>query len=296
MIRSHRRHSACEEMSPIQPKKKHFMNGIIAVYELVRGAGQLQISAFAASSAFFMFLSLVPIILLICSIIPYTSLSQEMVLSIFDEYLGNLVPGNVAVLFDDIVQEIYSGSLLTLSVSAIATIWSAGKMFLALMRGLDNIHHDGLQNYFVARMKACLYTVVMMAVIVFLLLVVVFGSKIVSFITYYVPDIAPFLNWVLSFRFGFTLLGLVIVFTVIYTFVPKKKLKLTRQIPGALFSALLWIIFSWLFSAYVSYTDNFGAYGSLATIVIAMIWLYYCMYIFLMGAYLNVRRAGRRAA
>ena len=46
------------------------MNGIIAVYELVRGAGQLQISAFAASSAFFMFLSLVPIILLICSIIP----------------------------------------------------------------------------------------------------------------------------------------------------------------------------------------------------------------------------------
>ena len=293
---SHRRDFVYEEMSPIQSKHNHFMNGVITVYELVRGTGQLQISAFAASSAFFLFLSLVPIILLVCSIIPYTSLSQDTVIAIFDEYINQLVPSNVAALFNDIVQEIYSGNLLTLSVSAIATVWSAGKMFLALMRGLDAIHQDGPQNYFIARMKACLYTVVMLAVVVFLLLVVVFGSKIVEIITYYVPDVAPFLNWILSFRFGFTLLGLVIVFTGIYTFVPKKHLCLTSQIPGAVFSALLWMAFSWLFSAYVSHTDTFGAYGSLATIVIAMIWMYYCMYILLMGAYLNVRHAKKRTA
>lgn len=260
------------------------------MYDLIRGTGQVQISAFAASSAFFLFLSLVPIVLLVCSIIPYTRLSQDLVLSIFDTYAQQVVPANVAALLDDIVAEIYSGNLLTLSVSAAATVWSAGKMFLALMRGLDAIHQDGPQNYVIARLKACLYTVVMMAVIVFLLLGVVFGGKIVEVITFYIPDIAPFLNWLLSFRFLFTLLGLIIVFTAIYTWVPKKKLHLTDQIPGAVFSAVLWMGFSWLFSAYVSRTDSFGAYGSLATIVIAMLWMYYCMYILLLGAYLNVRR------
>ncbi len=253
-------------------------------------------SAFAASAAFFLFLSLVPIILLICSIIPYTNLSQETVIAILDRYVAQVVPENVSTLLNSIVDEIYRGNLLTLSVSAVATVWSAGKAFLALSRGLDAIHQTGGQNYVLARLKACLYTVIMMASIVFMLLVVVFGGKIVELITRYIPDVAPFLDWLLTRRFVFSVLGLAVVFTVVYTWVPKKKLSPLSQIPGAVFAALAWMVFSWLFSAYVSRTDSFGAYGSLATIVIAMLWMYYCMYILLLGAYLNVRRANHSAS
>lgn len=246
-------------------------------------------TSFAASSAFFLFLSLVPIILLVCSLVPYTGLTQDAAMDIVAQNLGQIAPENVTELLEDIVDEIYSGGLLTLSVSAIATIWSAGKAFLAIMRGLDVIHGDGLQNYFIARFKACLYTIVMMAAILFLLLVVVFGGKIVDIVTLYVPELAPILNWVLSLRFVFSLCVLTVAFTAIYTWVPQKKLRLLPQIPGALFAALGWMAISWLFSTYISVFDGFSAYGSLATIVIAMLWMYYCMFILLLGAYLNVK-------
>ena len=68
-------------------------------------------------------------------------------MDIVSENLGQIAPENVTDLLESIVDEIYSGGLLTLSVSAVATVWSAGKAFLAIMRGLDVIHGDGLQNY-----------------------------------------------------------------------------------------------------------------------------------------------------
>ncbi len=234
-------------------------------------------------------MSLVPIILLVCSLVPYTGLTQEAAMDIVSENLGQIAPENVTDLLESIVDEIYSGGLLTLSVSAVATVWSAGKAFLAIMRGLDVIHGDGLQNYFVARFKACVYTIVMMAAILFLLLVVVFGGKIVDIVTFYVPELSPVLHWLLSQRFVFSICILVIAFTAIYTWVPQKKLRLLAQLPGALFTSLGWMAISWLFSTYISAFDGFSAYGSLATIVIAMLWMYYCMFILLLGAYLNVR-------
>ena len=76
----------------------------------------------------------------------------------------------------------------------------------------------------------------------------------------------------------------------IYTFVPEKRLKAAKQIPGALFSALGWMIFSLGFSIYFNRIGGRGysyMYGSLAAIVILLLWLYFCMCILFMGAELN---------
>ena len=72
---------------------------------------------------------------------------------------------------------------------------------------------------------------------------------------------------------------------MIYTFIPSARMKFIYQLPGALFSAIVWYVFSWLFSLYVSLPDTYSIYGSLATPVIMMFWLYFCIYIFLIGAF-----------
>ena len=41
------------------------------------------------------------------------------------------------------------------------------------------------------------------------------------------------------------------------------------------------------FSVYIDYFGGFSMYGSLTSIVIVMIWLYFCMYIFFCGALVN---------
>jgi membrane protein len=77
------------------------------------------------------------------------------------------------------------------------------------------------------------------------------------------------------------------LFAMIYTFVPSAKMTFVYQIPGAVFSAVVWYIFSWLFSLYVDLSGYFSVYGSIATLMIMMIWLYFCIYIFMIGAFIN---------
>ena len=91
----------------------------------------------------------------------------------------------------------------------------------------------------------------------------------------------------MKFRFVFVWLMLTVVFALTYTYVPNKKLKMKYQIPGAVFSAVGWNLFSYGFAVYVDSFNGMSIYGSLSTIVIMMFWLYCCIYILLIGANLN---------
>jgi YihY family inner membrane protein len=77
-----------------------------------------------------------------------------------------------------------------------------------------------------------------------------------------------------------------VLFAMIYAYIPNEKLKFREQLTGAMFSAIGWSVFSWCFSIYVSRMGA-GIYGSLSVIILVMIWMYVCMYIVMIGAYLN---------
>ena len=77
---------------------------------------------------------------------------------------------------------------------------------------------------------------------------------------------------------------------MIYKFLPNRKAKFVKQIPGSVFSAIAWMVVSWVFSVYVDIFQGFSSmYGSLTTIVLIMLWMYFCMYSILLGGELNVR-------
>lgn len=90
----------------------------------------------------------------------------------------------------------------------------------------------------------------------------------------------------MNFRFMFVWLVLTLLFAAVYAYVPDKKQRFREHIPGAIFTAVVWSVFSWGFSMYVEWSD-FSIYGSLSIIIIVMLWLYSCMYILMVGAYLN---------
>ena len=71
-------------------------------------------------------------------------------------------------------------------------------------------------------------------------------------------------------------------------FIPDRKPKAKEEVPGALFTSVLWILFSYLFSIYIDYFTNFSSvYGSLTYIVLFMLWMYVCMDILFLGALIN---------
>jgi membrane protein len=80
-----------------------------------------------------------------------------------------------------------------------------------------------------------------------------------------------------------------IFFLAIYVVIPNRKTKISKELPGALVCACGWMGFSYAFSYYIDHYSNYTSmYGSLTTIVLFMLWLYFCMYILFIGAEINV--------
>ncbi len=125
-----------------------------------------------------------------------------------------------------------------------------------------------------------------MAVCILSLILLVFGQLLRGFLNTHFPFVGAVIGRLIDFRSLWFFLVLFFFFWGIYTFVPEKRLKAAKQIPGALFSALAWMVFSLGFSIYFNRIGGRGysyMYGSLAAIVILLLWLYFCMCILLWG-------------
>ena len=249
------------------------------------------LGAFASSTAFFLFLSMVPMLMVICMVIPYTPITEENLLTA----VSRVIPASFTGFVEGVIADVYEKSAGALSIAIIAMLWSAGKGMLALMRGLNVIYRKKEnRNYFVLRTIATIYTMVLLFAMLLSLFIMVFGNKVVRGFLQHVPQLQTLFGYGVYFRFLASWVVLTILFAVLYTYVPKERLKFREQLNGAAFAAVMWNLFSWGFSVYVEHTNSFTIYGSLTMIVITLIWMYCCMYIVLIGAYLNYLLTGNK--
>ena len=243
------------------------------------------VSAFAASAAFFFIISAFPLAMLLITLLGYIpGLEQQMLQSEFLSVMPSFLQEVASKLFD----EIYEKQTVTLiSVTAVAALWAASRGFVSLIRGMNLV--NGIQekrNYFVVRGMAILCTFGFMLAIVCSLLLAVFGQKIVHFISSIFPALETSAFLAVSFRFGVLFVLLTTLFLGLYLLVPSRRSTLRAELPGAVLSALGWILFSWLYSFYLAHANSY-IYGSLTSAVFIMLWLYACIYILFLGAELN---------
>lgn len=243
------------------------------------------ISAYASSIAFFLFLSLIPLLFLICFMIPYTPFTQaDLMIACM-----NLVPKQMNPWIIGLISQIYDRPRGVVPMTLLITIWSAGKGMLALMRALNRIN-DVLEErgYFRLRIISSFYTIVILLVLVVTFVLGVFGRNILNWLVDKTIGIMEIRSELISFvSFLVMIVISIISFSGIYTYIPNKKLAFIKQIPGAVFVAAAWSIFTFGFSLYIEYFSGFTAYGTLGTIVLFLLWLYFCSYIMLMGAVIN---------
>jgi len=78
------------------------------------------------------------------------------------------------------------------------------------------------------------------------------------------------------------------IFCLIYWFFPNLKVRWREALTGAVFTGIFWELAKNLFSLYVTRVVDYSKiFGSLTTIIILLLWLYYSAYIFLFGAELG---------
>lgn len=262
--------------------KKKFLSKLLLFRQ---GVGRAHISIFAASSAFYLFLSLVPLAILLLCLLPYTSLTQGMILQPLLEY----APDQFQQLINKIVIEVYTGSLSALSISLLIELWSASKFFACLAKGVSEIYEGYKeQSFFQLRLHGILYTGLLILFVVLDFLIVVFGEYLVNILGNYFPYYIGLWNALLRLR-GFIFIAYLTCYNaLLFKSLPIAKFKFSQQLPGAAFSAIVWFIFSKLYSLLIDIFHMFGIYGNLTMIIISMVWIYYSMYILYLGAYLNV--------
>lgn len=137
------------------------------------------------------------------------------------------------------------------------------------------------------QLKSLIFTVFFVLAIILVLVISVFGSTILNVIKEKYDISNNILNiYQISKIVIYFFIFLILL--IIYKFVPGHKQKLKKQIPGAIIGTIGWYFISYIFSIYLKTFEGFSVmYGSLTTIVLSMMWVYFCMYIVLIGAEIN---------
>lgn len=243
------------------------------------------INAYAAQTAYFMILSFIPFTMMLLTLIKYTPVTKADLLST----AVDILPTSIDPMVISIIDEVYNKSTAVISLSAITAAWSAAKGVMAIIQALNTINDvEEEHGYIMVRFRAVFYMIIFVIAVVLTLLIIVFGNKILLIIERQYPVVGTITGFFVEIK-NFAVLGiLTLLFWIMFKFIPRKKVKHTKQLPGAIISAVAWTIFSYGFSVYIDMSSGFAnMYGSLTTIILVMIWLYGCMYIMLIGAEIN---------
>ena len=253
------------------------------------------IGSFAASAAYFFILSFFPLVMLLMSLLRYTNLTRDQL----TDLLAEAVPPELHSIMVGIISEVYGKTALTVSLSALVILWTAGKGFMALKNGMDiAVGASKKRNYFWLRILGTFNAVILMAVILAALALGVFGQMLEDMIEKHIDFPGDFVMFVVTFRKVIMLAGFGLLFTLAFLFTPdwkrsernsRRKVRILSLLPGALVSSVGWHLYSALFSYYLRCSHGFeNMYGSLATLIGAMFWLYGCIYLILIGLEINV--------
>lgn len=244
-------------------------------------------SVYAAQASFFLVISAIPLLMLIFSIINlFINIDQQTLL----HTINSLAPTEISGLLTTVINELFdkTSSVSVISITAVSTLWLASRGIMALYTGLNSIYHAPTRNYFYKRILSVIYTLAFIAALILAALLFVFGNKLEYFIGGHSETLMSIIQFLLKGKIIIIMAYLTILIALFFTFLPKKKLSFKRQLPGAAFSAVGWIVFTFIYSIYINNFSNYSyVYGSLAAVVLLMLWLYFCMNIFLYGAQIN---------
>ena len=235
--------------------------------------------------AFFFVLSVVPIVSLITYFASYLHVSMNFVLNFIEKAFS----ADIANMLHPIIQS--NTVSLKFFVSLLFGFYIASNGADSIIVAANAIEGTPNQSYPKRRIKALIMTLFIVGLFVFILLVPVFGNRIMDAIRYVDlnSNVTQRLEQVFIFLKGPISWFIMFMFIkIIYTMAPDQRRGSSYTTYGAVFTTVLWIIVTWIYSFYITHFARYDMfYGSLANIVILMLWVYLLAYIFVVGMCLN---------
>ena len=269
-------------------------NYVDKIMELVDiGISQNKINVYASQAAFYFIVSVVPFLMFLLSTLRYV---VPIEMGDILEALAFL-PSSLQYWISAIVEQIYTqSSVPLLSITALTTLYAANRSTHALSIALMQIYEPEkvnrpIKNYLISFLETILMVLVLSSTIVLL----IFSKPIINLVISFLPHEIDFVLDLIASSKIITYISIVLIFALLYKVLSNSKRSYKDQIPGALFAAIGWVLFSAIYAFYINNYANFSyTYGSLAAIVLMMLWLNVCMNIFLWGGQINVFLENRK--
>ena len=231
--------------------------------------------------AFFMLLSLVPII----TLIGFGAGMFNVDINTISNTLNEIFPGGS----DLIMPYIQGNSIdLKLTIIFIAMFYIASNGFDKVILVSNQIYGINQSNWFKRRIKAIFMTLATVIILIFLLVVPVFGSHLLSFISNYINIPSNIYNIFDILRGPVLWLIMFVFIRTIYEISPDRVRNNSHISIGAIFTTLGWILCTTLYGYFAGNMTTYNIfYGALSNIAIVMLWLYFMSLIFCIGMSLN---------
>ena len=243
----------------------------------------------ASSLAFNFFLAFFPSLIFLFTLIPYIPIQgfQETLM----ELLGSVLPESTNQMAFQTINDIVNnprGGLL--SVGFILALYFSTNGMSALIEAFNSSYHIRESRSFIYQKKISLILTLILACLLILTIIIIIFSK--SFLENLLLNGTISREYLYFFSTGkwcvlYTVLLLGI--SLLYYLAPNLKVKWKILSPGTIFSSIFIIITSVLFSYYISNFSSYNQiYGSIGTLIIILLWIYFNSIILLTGFEINV--------
>jgi membrane protein len=266
---------------------------------LVQEIGKDDVSGLAAEMAYRFLFAMFPFFIFLAALLGFIGawVGQANLFDSVMAFIGNVLPAQIQEILADSVRAVVttqSTQLLTLGV--LGALWGAAGGVGTLSKGLNRAYDVTEDRPF---WKAQLIALGMTLALAFGLL---FGSTLIAFGGWLGRTLAE--NFGLSQQFVETWnrataplvgIGLWLILVTMYAVLPNQRIQVRHALPGALCATIAWIALTLGFGVYLSHFGNFNkTFGSLATPVVLMFWMYAVGMILLIGGEINAIIGGQK--
>lgn len=235
--------------------------------------------------AFFLVLSIAPIITLIGVLASMFNLSTDIIANFMNSYFPSQI--------SSILVPYFSGQGITLNVVVFTVmgLFIASNGAHAIIIASNRLYKVEDSSFLKKRLKAFNMILLLLFLIIFLLIFLAFGSKIIDFLTNNISDnlskIIYYIYLIIKWPIGFLFIFIIVKF--LYTIAPDKKISSRYVNMGSIFTTISWFVVTFIYGYYATNIANYSLfYGSLSSIIVMMFWFYLIAYIFVIGIVINI--------
>jgi membrane protein len=277
-------------MSGANPWKLGGLNLVELGRRLWHKNQQDEVMGRAAQLSYYALLALFPALIFLTALMGLFSVQRFM--PELMSYLRNVLPADALSMVERFLTQVAEGSGANiLSLGALGALWASSSGVTAMMDALNVVFDvkEDRRPFWRVRLIAILLTIGLAGFVIMSLALVLYG-----------PTIGRWIADRMGFGIAFTgiwnvlqwpiIAGLMlIVVATIYHICPDRRYKRWRLItPGALFAVIMWLVVSLGFKAYVdNFSDYNKVYGSIAGVIVLMLWFYWSGLVLLLGGEIN---------